>query len=416
MLLRSTTYPGASPEEVQTQVTDVLEEAIQSLGELYYLKTENRAGISKITVNVKKEIRASEMQQLWDKLRRTVNDAQTKLPAGAGPSIVNDDFGDVLGVFYSLSGDGKSYRELEDQAKIIKNDLLQVKDVAKVEIYGTQQRTIEIELNPSILGTSGISVNDISSAFEKQNRIVDAGAINSSDNRIRIESTGTFYSIEDIENLTLVSADGENFRLGEIADIYESYVRPARNKMFIGESPAIGIAVSTVAKGNVVDMAEIVKERMDYFSNKMNNGFNITCIYDQGYESAVANKGFSINLVLSVVTVIGILLLFIGLRNGIIIGSSLVFTIFATLIVMHFSGIALQRMSLAAIIIAMGMLVDNAIVVADATLVSMQKGMRKRPAILKAASSTSIPLLAATLIGALTFMPVYLSPHITGEL
>ena len=150
-----TPYPGASPSEVQSQVTDVLEEAIQSLGELYYLKTENRAGLSKITVYVKKEIRADEMQQLWDKLRRKVNDVQGKLPSGAGTSIVNDDFGDVLGVFYGLTGESYTYRELEDQAKLIKDDLLKVKDVAKVEIYGIQTPVIDIRINPTILSNRG---------------------------------------------------------------------------------------------------------------------------------------------------------------------------------------------------------------------------------------------------------------------
>lgn len=265
--LVTTSYPGASPMEVREQVTDILEEAIQSLGELYYLKSDNRAGLSKITVYVKKEIRTEDMQQLWDKLRRKVGDAQSKLPAGASPSVVNDDFGDVLGVFYSLSSPTHTYREMEDQAR--------------------------------------------------------------------------------------------------------------------------------------EDMPE---------------GYNLDIIYDQGHESAVANEGFILNLILSVLTVVIVLLLFIGLKNGFLIGSGLVFSIFGTLIYMQATGIALQRMSLAAIIIAMGILVDNAIVVYDAALVNMQRGARKRTAILDAVTSTAMPLLGATLIAVLTFLPIYLSPHITGEL
>ena len=228
-----TPYPGASPSEVQSQVTDVLEESIQSLGELYYLKTENRAGLSKITVYVKKEIRADEMQQLWDKLRRKVNDVQSKLPAGAGPSVVNDDFGDVLGVFYGLTGEGYSYRELENQAKLIKNVLLRVKDVAKVEIYGVQSPTIDVILNPSVMARSGITTTDISRAFDAQNRVVDAGGIDACVNRIRIESTGNFYSLDDIRNMTIVSRTGEHFRLADIAEIEESYQTPPSNKMRI---------------------------------------------------------------------------------------------------------------------------------------------------------------------------------------
>ena len=411
-----TPYPGASPSEVQSQVTDVLEESIQALGELYYLKTENRAGLSKITVYVKKEIRADEMQQLWDKLRRKVSDVQSKLPEGAGPSVVNDDFGDVLGVFYGLTGSGHSYRELEDEAKLIKNEILKVKDVAKVEIYGTQTPTIDISVSPSVMARSGITMADIARAFEAQNKVVDAGGIDVGSNRLRIESTGNFYSLDDIRNLTIVSRTGEHFRLPDITRIEESYQTPASNLMRINGQPAVGIAISTVPSGNVVDMAAAVKESLQQMSGSMPEGFELVTLYDQGYESAVANQGFILNLIISVLTVVAILLFFIGFKNGLLIGSGLVFSIFATLIVMLCTDIALQRMSLAAIIIAMGMLVDNAIVVSDSALVNMQRGMRKRVAIMRACSSTALPLLAATVIAILTFLPIYFSPHITGEL
>lgn len=411
-----TPYPGASPSEVQSQVTDILEESIQALGELYYLKTENRAGLSKITVYVKKETRADEMQQLWDKLRRKVNDVQNKLPEGAGPSVVNDDFGDVLGVFYGLTGSGHSYRELENQAKLIKNEILKVKDVAKVEIYGTQTPTIDISVSPSVMARSGITMADISRAFEAQNKVVDAGGIDAGSNRLRIESTGNFYSLNDIRDLTIVSHTGEHFRLADITRIEESYQTPASNLMRINGQPAVGIAISTVPTGNVVDMAAAVKESLERLSGSMPEGFELVTIYDQGYESAIANRGFILNLIISVLTVVAILLFFIGLKNGLLIGSGLVFSIFATLIVMLCTDIALQRMSLAAIIIAMGMLVDNAIVVSDSALVNMQRGMRKRVAIMRACSSTALPLLAATIIAILTFLPIYFSPHITGEL
>ena len=411
-----TPYPGASPSEVQSQVTDVLEESIQALGELYYLKTENRAGLSKITVYVKKEIRADEMQQLWDKLRRKVSDVQSKLPEGAGPSVVNDDFGDVLGVFYGLTGSGHSYRELEDEAKLIKNEILKVKDVAKVEIYGTQTPTIDISVSPSVMARSGITMADIARAFEAQNKVVDAGGIDVGSNRLRIESTGNFYSLDDIRNLTIVSRTGEHFRLADITRIEESYQTPASNLMRINGQPAVGIAISTVSTGNVVDMAAAVKESLQQMSGSMPEGFELVTLYDQGYESAVANQGFILNLIISVLTVVAILLFFIGFKNGLLIGSGLVFSIFATLIVMLCTDIALQRMSLAAIIIAMGMLVDNAIVVSDSALVNMQRGMRKRVAIMRACSSTALPLLAATVIAILTFLPIYFSPHITGEL
>lgn len=340
----------------------------------------------------------------------------TSLPAGAGPSVVNDDFGDVLGVFYGLSSETHTYRELEDQAKRIKNELLNVKDVAKVELFGVQSRTIDITVNPALPSSTGVTMADIASAFERQNKVVDAGGLETSSHRLRVEASGSFSSLEELENLTVVSRQGEYFRLGEIADISESYVRPARNLMKVGNVPAVGIAISTVSDGNVVEMAELVANRVSDLREEMPDGYTLDIIYDQGHESAVANEGFVWNLILSVLTVVAVLLFFIGFKNGILIGSGLIFSIFGTLIYMQFSGIALQRMSLAAIIIAMGMLVDNAIVVYDAALVNMQRGMRKRKAILDAVSGTSMPLLGATLIAVLTFLPVYLSPHITGEI
>lgn len=312
----TTSYPGASPMDVQQQVTDILEEAIQSLGELYYLKSDNRAGLSKITVYVKKEIRAADMQQLWDKLRRKVNDVQAKLPAGAGPSVVNDDFGDVLGVFYGLSSEVHTYRELEDCAEEIKNELLSVPDVARVELFGIQNRTIEISVSQSLLSQSGLTMADIASAFERQNQIVDAGAVETSSNRLRVAVTGSFGSLEELENLTVVSRNGAYFRLGEIASLRESYVRPARSIMKIGNIPAVGIAISTVADGNVVEMAERVAQRVSQLRSGMPEGYELDIIYDQGHESAVANDGFVMNLVVSVLTVVGVLLFFIGLKNA----------------------------------------------------------------------------------------------------
>lgn len=411
-----TPYPGASPEEVRNEVTDLLEESIQSLDELYYLKSENRVGMSKITVYVKKEVRADQMQQLWDKLRRKVADIQGRLPEGAGPSIVNDDFGDVLGVFYGLTGEGRTWREMEDEAKRLKDELLTVPDVARVEIWGVQNPTVEITAAPAILARSGLTAADISRAFAQQNRVVDAGALENGERRLRIESTGTFHSLDDIRQMTITSPSGEHFRLGDIARVEESYTHPATNLMRIDGAPALGVAVATVSTGNVVEMANAVAERIDTFSESLPEGYTLHPIYDQGHESEVANRGFVWNLIISVLTVVAILLFFIGLRNGLLIGSGLIFSIFATLMVMQIEGIALQRMSLAAIIIAMGMLVDNAIVVSDSALIGMQRGMRKRTAILRACSSTAIPLLAATAIAILTFLPIYYSPHITGEL
>ena len=291
-----------------------------------------------------------------------------------------------------------------------------MRDVARVEIWGSQNPTVEVTVAPAVLAQSGLTTADIARAFSEQNRVVNAGALETGESRLRIESTGTFRTLDDIRQMTITSPSGEHFRLGDIARVEESYARPASNLMRIDGRPALGVAVATVSTGNVVEMARAVAERIETFSETLPDGFVLHPIYDQGHESEVANRGFVWNFVISVVTVVAILLFFIGLRNGLLIGSGLIFSIFATLMVMQVEGIALQRMSLAAIIIAMGMLVDNAIVVSDSALINMQRGMRKRVAILRSCSSTAVPLLAATVIAILTFLPIYYSPHITGEL
>ena len=387
-----TPYPGASPSEVQSQVTDVLEESIQSLGELYYLKTENRAGLSKITVYVKKEIRADEMQQLWDKLRRKVNDVQSKLPAGAGPSVVNDDFGDVLGVFYGLTGEGYSYRELENQAKLIKNVLLRVKDVAKVEIYGVQSPTIDVILNPSVMARSGITTTDISRAFDAQNRVVDAGGIDACVNRIRIESTGNFYSLDDIRNMTIVSRTGEHFRLADIAEIEESYQTPPSNKMRIDGKPAVGIAISTIPTGNVVDMAEAVKQEIDHFAETMPEGFELQTIYDQGEAMQAIAKYFPLAFLALVVILVG---LFGNFREPVIILCVLPLSLIGIAVGMLLTGFDFGFFPIAGWLGLLGMIIKNVIVLIDEINVQHRSGIDLYTSIVEATVSRTRPVLMA---------------------
>ena len=285
-----------------------------------------------------------------------------------------------------------------------------------MEIYGVQTPTIDVSVSPSVMAQSGITTSDIVRAFEAQNKVVDAGGIDAGQNRLRIESTGNFYSLNDIRNLTIVSRSGEHFRLADIAQIEESYQTPASNLMRINDQPAIGIAISTVPTGNVVDMAKAVKDRIDKLSQSMPEGYELTSIYDQGYESDVANQGFILNLIISVLTVIAILLFFIGFKNGTLIGSGLIFSIFATLIVMMACGIALQRMSLAAIIIAMGMLVDNAIVETDNAQIAIARGIDRRKALIDGATGPQWGLLGATFIAICSFLPLYLAPSSVAEI
>ncbi|AZQ65274.1 efflux RND transporter permease subunit [Flammeovirga pectinis] len=410
-----TSYPGASAKEVEQQITDKLEEAIQSMDGLDYLDSDSRPGVSRILVVLKKTIAADDIQQMWDLLRRKVGDAQSSLPANANPSIVNDDFADVLGLFYGIYGEGYSYRELNDYADDIKKDLLKVDNVAKVSLFGKAQESIDIKLSYTAMNQLGVSLEDIMITLNQQNSLVNAGFINTNKQRIRVKVGGDFADVKELNSFLVNTKNGQQVKLSEIASIEEGYVTPYTTKMKIEGQSAVGIAISASAGANVVEVSEGIRNKLSQIKTDLPAGLHIQNIYDQGKESQEANNGFIFNLVASVVTVVVILLFFIGLKNGILVGSGLVFSILATIIVMWSFGINMERVSLAALIIAMGMLVDNSIVVVESILMKMKQGVPKQQAIMEAAKASSWPLLGATIIAILTFLPIRISPDATGE-
>ncbi len=410
-----TSYPGASAEEVEEQVTDKLEEAIQSMGELDYVKSDNRPGVSKITVNLKREVKQKDLEQIWDKLRRKVGDAQAQLPTAAGPSIVNDDFADVLGVFYGIYGDGFTYHELNKYADEIKKEILQVPNVAKVKLFGKPVESVDINLSYSTMTELGISMASVVKALNQQNQLVNSGYVNTPTSQMRIQVSGDFSDLNTLEHFLVTADNGDQIRLKDFATVTMGYQTPYTSKMKIQGMPAIGVAISTVDGANVVDMSQLVRNRLATIATKLPAGLKIKNIYDQGQASQEANDGFVINLLASVGVVIIILLFFIGLKNGILVGSGLIFSILGTLILMLVTGLNMERVSLAALIIAMGMLVDNSIVVVEAVLMAMKKGATKAEAIQKAVAASWWPLLGATIIAVLTFLPIRISPDSTGE-
>ncbi|NLR94097.1 efflux RND transporter permease subunit [Flammeovirga agarivorans] len=410
-----TQYPGASAEEVEQQVTDKLEEAIQAMDGLDYLDSDSRPGVSRILVVLKKTVPGDEIPQMWDVLRRKVGDIQPQLPTGAHPSIVNDDFADVLGLFYGIYGEGYSYRELNDIADDFKKELLKVPNVAKVTLFGKAQESIDIKLSYTAMNQLGISLEQVMNALNKQNKLVNAGFINTEKQRLRVKIGGDFSTVNEIGSFLVSTENGEQIKLKDIATVEESYVTPYTSKMKIQGLPAVGFAVSASAGANVVEVGAAVEQRLEKLQQDLPAGVLLKNIYNQGAESKEANDGFIFNLIASVGTVVLILLFFIGLKNGILVGSGLVFSILGTLIFMLVFGINMERVSLAALIIAMGMLVDNSIVVIESILMKIKQGVPKRQAILEAAQSSAWPLLGATIIAILTFLPIRISPDATGE-
>ena len=412
----TTSYPGASAEEVEQEVTDTLEEAIQSLGELKEIKSTSRDGLSVIHAEMKPTYKGAALQQVWDKLRRKVNDAQGQLPPGAGPSVVNDDFSDVYGLYYAITGDEYSYEELNEYAKNLKKELLLCEDVAKINFWGVQPEVIYIEVSQARMAELGISPRTIVGVVQSQNVVQSSGNVFVGDDYLRIEPTGEFSSEQRIGDLLIASpVAGHSIRLRDIAEIRRGYQDPPRQLMRFNGHRAVGLGISTVFGGNAVTMAKAVKTRMEELKPNRPAGMKVDIIYDQGGIVDEAVDGFVLNLVESVAIVIVLLLIFMGMRSGLLIGGVLIVTILATFIYMWMTDICLQKISLGALILALGMLVDNAIVIVEGVLTKIQQGIDHRTAAIRTVEQTRWPLLGATVIAVLAFAAIGFSPGNVGE-
>ncbi|BAX79215.1 efflux RND transporter permease subunit [Labilibaculum antarcticum] len=410
-----TQYPGASPHEVELRVTDVLETAIQSMDNVDFIESRSMAGYSEITVHIESSVVTSLLPQVWDILRRKVTDASVYLPTGGSHPMVFDDFGDVYGIFLAISGDGFSNEELKDYSQYMKRELLLVPGVKRITLFGEQQSCVNIEVSQEKMAFLGIHPYKIAQILDSQNKIVDPGTFKVGSSRVRIASDGSFHELDDLKNL-LISGKGKNaVHLKDIASVTKDYYTPYTNKMKYNQAPAIGLAMAMEKGGNVIELGEQVQSKIDALMVNVPVGINVNKVFYQPERVSVAIEQFMINLIESVLIVVIVLLLAMGFRTGLLIGSGLIFTILGTFILMLSFDIALQRVSLAAIIIAMGMLVDNAIVIADGILVDLKKGVRRADAMTRTAKQTAMPLLGATLVAILAFLPIYLSPDSTGE-
>lgn len=412
-----TYYPGANQYEVEKQVTEIIERELQSHPLVDWIKSESRPGFSYIKVSMYQYIPKENFQQIWDELRRKVLDVQPQLPKEASTIIVNDDFGDVFGIYYAITADeGFSYEELEDYAQYIKQNLATVKDAAKVELFGIQDRVINVYISEQKLSNSGITPANIQEAITSQNQFVDAGQFEAGKIEVRVSAVGTFQSLEEIENLIITGKDGNQIRLRDIASVEKDYIDPPATMMRMNGKPAIGLGIATRIGGNSVKMGEKVRERLDELEVMLPLGIELNGIYFEDEVAVQANNDFIINLIISISIVVFIILLAMGVRAGILIGTSLIFTIMGTLLFMMPAGIELHRTSLAAIIIAMGMLVDNAIVVTDNAQIRIKRGMKRRQALVEGATIPQWGLFGATIIAVLSFLPLYLAPNNTAEI
>ncbi len=428
----STSYPGASPEEVENEVTEIIELELQKLKELDSLESFSRAGHSRIKVNIKASYGADDLPQIWDKVRVRAQDAGRMLPPGASPPVVIDDFGDVFGLLLALTSDGFAPSELEQYADDLKRELSLVDGVARVDLWGVQARRIYLDVQQGRLADLGISDATITHTLENQNTVVDGGRLFTADRAVRVSPTGAFENPTDIAELVLrpsptdalgaavgtgnaVRRGDEVLRLGDLGEIVESYQDPSTQLMRFNGLPAIGIAITARPGENVVDVGKGVDARLAELQQDLPIGVEAQRVH---WQSAVIDdsvSGFFVSLIQAVVIVLVVLTVPMGWRMGVVIGTALVLCVLATFLLMAVFGIDLQRMSLGALVIALGMMVDNAIVVADGYAVRVAQGMKPRDAALEASSKPAMPLLGATVIAVMAFYPIFSSQENAGE-
>jgi multidrug efflux pump subunit AcrB len=413
-----TQYPGATPEEVANEVTETLESAIQQLGEVKEVRSVSSAGTSDISVEILYDASPTkaDLQLIWTKLRNKVNDAAGQLPPGAGTPYVADDFGDVYGLLYLITGDGFSEAEIYEYARSLRTDLLEVDDVAKVQIFGQRQEAIYVEVSRERANALGLSVEQIYADLSQQNSVVSAGNIVFGERRPNLQITGEIDSVEAIRNLTISTAtSGQIVTLRDVATVTRDYIDPPSNLVRWNGKPAIAVGVSNVSGANVSKMGEGIDGKLAKTESLRPLGMEVHEYYHQGKITTEAVSNFALNVIAALVIVLVTLFFFMGLRSAIIIGATLTVTIAATLAVMFIWGIPMHRISLGALIIALGMLVDNAIVVTEGILVGTQQGRKKLDIAKEIVERTKWPLLGGTLVGIIAFAPIGFAPGSTAE-
>ncbi|NME35301.1 MULTISPECIES: efflux RND transporter permease subunit [Fusobacterium] len=415
-----TFYPNADAHTVELQVTNEIEEALQKIPNIDFLQSVSKPGYSQVKIKLKESLPSEELEQYWDNLRKKVEDARINLPLGALPPIVLDDYGAVYGIFLAVTSDGYSYSELRKYTDYITKELNSINGIAQVTQFGKLTDAIEVIIDREKINSMGLSPKLIATSLLSENIITGGGTIDYGNLRVNLRLNNKVNTIEKLENLIIFSKklpDGndEIVRLKDIATFKRDYIKPISQKMFYNGKMSMGISLSPEAGSNIVKTGKVIDKKIIELKEKLPTGINIEKIYYQPDLVTSAINNFILNLILSIITVVGILLLTMGVKSGLIIGTNLVLSILGTLIFMLVMKIDMQRVSLGSFIIAMGMLVDNSIVIVDGILVRRNYGMDMEQALLESTHKPALPLLGATFIAAIAFLPAYLMASYTGE-
>ena len=408
------TRPGASAHEMEMEVTEPLEKNIRTIGEVDYITSWSYNDLAILQVEMKSITPDKEIEQCWDMLRRKVSDTAKALPEGASV-VVQDDFGLVYGMMYTLTGDGVSHRQLSDYARMIQRELKNLDGVARVIVYGEQEECINIEMLPERMATLGVSPTEVLSTLQGQNGIYYSGYYDNGPKRVRVTVSDKFREVEQIRQMIIQGHENDQLRLKDIAKVEEGYATPVRNSIAYNGEPALGIAVAASSGTDILKVGKTVEQRLTKLKKEhLPAGVEYHKVFYQPERVKGALTTFFINLVESVIIVVAILMLTMGFKSGVIIGISLIITVIGSVLLLGMANGSMQRVSLAAFILAMGMLVDNAIVIIDGILVDLKQGKPQMEAMTAIGRKTALPLLGATLIAILAFLPVFLSPDTAG--
>ncbi len=415
MALVVTTYPGASAHQVEMEVTDPLEKSIRSMPYIDNVESYSYADLSLIQVELRSTVPNKDVEQCWDMLRRKAADAIPSLPEGASTPQVHDDFGNVYGIFYALTGDGLPMRRLGDYADMVQRELCNLEGVDRVSLYGKREECIEVTLLEDRMATLGVKPAEVVATFNGQNQTAYTGYFETTGNRIRVSVSDRFRSVEDISGMIVQGHTGDQLRLSDIAVVGKAEETPVRNSLSRDGQEAIGILVSAASGSDIVKVGKAVEKRIaELEKGELPAGVECHKVFYQPERVSQSLGTFVVNLAESVVIVVLILMLTMGLRSGVIIGVSLLVTVMGSFLLLWLTGGTMQRVSLAAFVLAMGMLVDNAIVIVDGILVSLRKGEERSQALTSIGRQTAMPLLGATLIAIIAFLPIFLSPDTAG--
>ncbi len=412
-----TSYPGASALEVEEEVTLPLENAIQQLPYVKHVTSISGNGLSQIRVEMKSIYRKDDLAQIWDEMRRKINDLSGSLPPGVRPPVINDDFSDVFGVFMAITGEEYDYAELADYTDFLRRELVLVQGVGKVSVGGRRQEQVIIEVDRAKLAASGFSQTQIEGLLGGQNLVSDAGHLRVGNEYLRINTMSQTSSdpMAQLGSLLLGNNNGQLVYLTDVARVYKEYADPPDHLYRFNGRPALTIGISFSENVNVVEVGERIRARINELEYARPVGIEVESIYDQPSRVDASVNDFLVGLFEAVAIVIIVLMLTMGLNAGLLMSGVMLLTIAGTFIIMNIEGIELHRISLGALIIALGMLVDNAIVITEGIMVSVQRGMKRIEAATRIVSHTRWPLLGATFIAVTAFAPIGLSPDASGE-